>query len=259
MKKLTTLLISVLATSCLMTSCLNSSNPVNEESMFSMDFTLNPEYYTPDGYWAEVYNPEQTYFILYPGVFFSHNAQVDVYDGVEYKSFTGFCPTKVNDQTDHTGSDWTLYQFSAIAPSNTGYMIAHWDVRETAATPVSERSCWIDFAGATVRPAAITVTNTDYAYWVMKNGSAFSKPFTGNDYLVLNIYGVNKGVVTQAPSVYLARNGEIVDTWQNIDLTSLGEVQYMYFTMESSDSGEWGMNTPAYFALGGLAAAYINN
>ena len=103
----------------------------------------------------------------------------------------------------------------------------------------------------------MTIANTDYAYWVMKNGSAFSRPFGPNDYLKLNIYGVKDGKSNFYQSFYLARDGKIVDTWQQVDLTGIGEVQYMYFTMESSDTGEYGMNTPAYFAFGSMSAIYI--
>ena len=48
-----------------------------------------------------------------------------------------------------------------------------------------------------------------------------------------------------------ADNGEdyIVDTWEYIDLSSLGAVKSLEFGLSSSDVGDFGMNTPAYFAL----------
>ena len=90
----------------------------------------------------------------------------------------------------------------------------------------------------------------------MKEGSAFSKPFTESDYLILDIYGVTNGVSSLGKSVYLARDGKFIDNWQIIDLAELGPVQQIYFMMRSSDSGEWGMNTPAYFAMGTIQAIY---
>jgi hypothetical protein len=44
----------------------------------------------------------------------------------------------------------------------------------------------------------------------------------------------------------------IVDSWQTVDLSSLGAVRYLDFKLESSDVGQYGMNTPAYFALDNL-------
>lgn len=238
-----------------LSSCTNNDEPNTENVWVTMDFTLSEENYNTDNYWVDVYDTEQGAFGIYPMIF-SHKADSYTYDGVTYKSFTGFCPSIVNDQADHTGSDWTQYQFGSIAPNHGfGYLIAHWDTRETASTELKDRSCLIEF-GTSVTPVAMTVTNTSYAYWVMKNGSAFSRPFTASDYLILDIYAVNKGVAQLATSVYLADRGNLVDTWQTVDLSMLGTVQQIYFSMRSSDSGEWGMNTPAYFAIGSIQAIY---
>ena len=46
---------------------------------------------------------------------------------------------------------------------------------------------------------------------------------------------------------------DISSEWQWVDLSSLGQVNAIYFTMESSDiSGVLGMNTAAFFCLGGM-------
>lgn len=234
-------------------SCNNGSDPEIYTTMVTVDFTLPSEVYNQEGYWKDVYNPEATYFAIQPWTAFNHKAEVTEYDGVEYKSFTGFCPTRVNDTSDHSGDDWTLFQFSAAAPTyGDGYLIAHWDVREDERTPLAERSCLIECFGRTFIPVSVRVTNTSYAYWVMKNGSAFSEPFDSQDYLYLDIYAVKDGKAVLGYSFPLAENGSIVNTWQQIDLSTFGEVQQIYFTMRSSDTGDWGMNTPAYFAIDNL-------
>ena len=48
----------------------------------------------------------------------------------------------------------------------------------------------------------------------------------------------------------------IVSDWQYFDLTGLGDVLLIYFTMDSSDGSTWGMNTPAYFAIDKFTAKY---
>ena len=40
-----------------------------------------------------------------------------------------------------------------------------------------------------------------------------------------------------------------LDTWQWVDLRPLGEVTSISFSLDGSDSGQWGLNTPAYFCL----------
>ncbi len=105
-------------------------------------------------------------------------------------------------------------------------------------------------------------TNNNYTYYSMLNGDAFAKKFGGQggddpDWFLLTITGTDLGgVVTGTVDFYLAdyRFGDdsqdyIVNTWEYVDLTLLGVVKTLEFTLSSSDVSEWGMNTPAYFAL----------
>ena len=47
--------------------------------------------------------------------------------------------------------------------------------------------------------------------------------------------------------------GYVVETWRNVNLTSLYSAQALSFTLTSSDNGAFGMNTPAYFAADDLS------
>ncbi|MHC4298234.1 MAG: DUF4465 domain-containing protein [Planctomycetota bacterium] len=106
------------------------------------------------------------------------------------------------------------------------------------------------------------VTNCCYPYYAMRDGDMFSKKFGGAagddpDFFLLTITGKGAdGAVTGTVDFYLAdyrstdNSGDyIVDSWQYVDLTSLGVVESLEFTLSSSDVGDWGMNTPAYFAI----------
>jgi hypothetical protein len=44
----------------------------------------------------------------------------------------------------------------------------------------------------------------------------------------------------------------IIKEWKWVDLTSLGNVDSLVFAMSSSDVGQYGMNTPAYFCIDDL-------
>jgi hypothetical protein len=96
----------------------------------------------------------------------------------------------------------------------------------------------------------------------MLNGDAFAKKFGGSggddqDWFLLTIRGKDvEESATGTIDFYLAdyrfadnSQDYIVKTWDYVDLSSLGEVKSLEFSLSSSDVGEWGMNTPAYFAL----------
>lgn len=111
-------------------------------------------------------------------------------------------------------------------------------------------------------------TNTTYAALSMLNGDSFAKKFGGAtgddpDWFKLTIRGVDGGGGYTVNSVefYLAdyrfANNAldyIVDDWTWVDLAVLGPVYGLEFQLTSSDMGEWGMNTPAYFAMDSMSA-----
>ncbi len=114
------------------------------------------------------------------------------------------------------------------------------------------------------------VTNSVYAYLSMRDGDDFTKKFGGPDgtdpdYLLLRISGIDAdGNPTDTIDFYLAdfRSDEsdkdyIVNDWQWLDLKSLGVVSELSFSMESTDMGDWGMNTPAYFCIDNFTVSEI--
>ncbi len=56
---------------------------------------------------------------------------------------------------------------------------------------------------------------------------------------------------------YLSLSDFILEGWQRIDLTSLGMVSSLSFSMDSSDKGDFGINTPTYFALDDLTVTAV--
>lgn len=108
------------------------------------------------------------------------------------------------------------------------------------------------------------VTNSTYTALSMKSGDDYSKRFGGfngsdPDWLELSIKGLNtegdSSVVKYKLADYTAEadiNDYIIETWQWIDLTSLGEVNRLEFSLRSTDNGDYGMNTPAYFCIDNL-------
>jgi hypothetical protein len=107
-------------------------------------------------------------------------------------------------------------------------------------------------------------TNTTYAALAMEYGDDFSKKFGGEsgddpDYFKLIIWGYLDGNQTETVEFFLAdyrfSNNEddyIVKGWEWIELSGLGKVDSLAFMLASSDTGMFGMNTPAYFCIDNL-------
>ncbi len=168
----------------------------------------------------------------------------------EYQSWSGFA------YTNHTDTVTRGYdnQYSAIVGSgvegSTIYTVAY------------------TMYGATImfdEPHAVSglyATNSTYAYWSMAEGDDFSKKFGGAsgadpDFFRLLITGYDAdgdsvGRVIFYLADFRSENSAdhfIVDDWKWVDLSPLGELGSLKFSLESSDVGSWGMNTPGYFCI----------
>lgn len=115
-------------------------------------------------------------------------------------------------------------------------------------------------AGSVVE--GLSVNNSTYTYYSMRDGDAFSKRFggvSGNDadFLLLSIRAYYQGQLSaDSATVYLAdyrfadnQLDYILDEWTFVDLTALGNADSLQFRLTSTDNGVFGMNTPAYFCL----------
>jgi len=97
------------------------------------------------------------------------------------------------------------------------------------------------------------VTNDTYAFYAMRDGDAFAKQFEEGDWFTLTIEGKDSaGSSTGTVDVSLADGTSIADDWTWVSLGSLGAVRSLEFTLSSSDTGDFGMNTPAYFCIDDL-------
>jgi hypothetical protein len=112
---------------------------------------------------------------------------------------------------------------------------------------------------ATVK--GVYVTNTTYATLSMIDGDDFAKKFggiTGNDpdFFLMTFVGYHDGSISDSVQFYLAdyrfENNDsdyIVTDWQWVDLTKIGLFDSIQIKLTSSDIGQFGMNTPAFYAI----------
>ncbi len=187
------------------------------------------------------------------GLCYFHNSYTP-----EYGSWSGWAVSNVMDvTTPGFGNQYSAITGLGVNRESSGgpnYAVAY----PIGASVVS----FVDEAKHEV--AGFYVTNSTYAALSMKNGDAFSKKFGGAsgddpDWFKLTIKGLDNEVETGAVEFYLAdfrfednTDDYILKTWEWVDLSSLGEVTTLEFTLSSSDMGEWGMNTPGYFCVDNL-------
>ena len=119
------------------------------------------------------------------------------------------------------------------------------------------------------------ICNTAYTYGVIMNGNHWDDGeddgWTGTarplkevvdeqgrkGYLRVDAYGFYGDEPTnggEPVSIYLAdynasATGNVLDTWTEWNLSALGTVSKIRFNIVGNDSGEYGLNTPAYFCL----------
>lgn len=114
------------------------------------------------------------------------------------------------------------------------------------------------------------ITNGTYAALSMRDGDSFAKKFGGAsgdepDWFKLTVKKWLNGVMADdSVEFYLAdyrfvNNAQdyIVNTWQWVNLISLGNVDSLLFTLSSSDVGAFGMNTPSFFCIDNFATVDI--
>ena len=185
-----------------------------------------------------------------------------MYNGITYTYWDNWACSR---KTDVTTGDFTN-QFSAIA--GTG---ASGSVQYAVGFPsFTTNLCTISLANpGTVQGAFFT--NTTYDYLSMLNGYNGTKKFGGDtgtdpDWFKLTITGEDSSGVTHGPvDFYLAdfrdpdpQNHYILNQWTWADLSSLGnDVQTLQFKLTSTDNGDFGMNTPGYFAMDDLIVGSV--
>jgi hypothetical protein len=121
----------------------------------------------------------------------------------------------------------------------------------------------IDLPDDLATPQSVLVTNTAYTWATIKLGDSYgmSTPFADGSWYKLTATGYNaEGAKTGATDFYLAdyRDSDaakhyVLTDFTKMDLTSLGDdVKTIKFTIASSDTGKYGINTPTYFAFDNL-------
>ena len=172
----------------------------------------------------------------------------------------GFAYSQMHDVTTF---DYATNEFSAYVPGDSpenrfmvGFISA-WDapsIEITFSKPVKDLS--FDVANSTL--AALAMKGED------PNG--FARRFEEGDWfeLIIQLYDasgnplfVDENRKPQPEKISLAQGVQILDRWMNITITGDMAVSKIEFSLDSSDTGDWGMNTPAYFCIDNIKARTV--
>jgi hypothetical protein len=239
------------------------------------NFTMR-KFYLMTGLWAALFSVNAQKIATFedaelePGTFYNgSDGEGGFFSGgfwfpnefnTDWGSWNGFSISSMNDTlTAGYGN-----QFSSIAGSG-----ANGSANYAVAYDAGELKMGFE---SSIEVKGLFVSNSTYAYLEMRDGSDWTKIFGGTDgsdpdYFKLMVWGINPdGNPTDTVEFYLAdfryedpEDDFILKEWEWLDLTSLGLVTSLNFALESSDVGEYGMNTPAYFCLDDFTGALASN
>lgn len=119
---------------------------------------------------------------------------------------------------------------------------------------------------------SVYLNNTTYTFLTMKNGDAYASALNEKNegWFKVQFIAFEDNTPSGKPigftEAYLAnfKQGQadgykgIIEEWIKVDLSMLPECSILVVNFVGSDTGEWGLNTPAYCALDNFEISVIN-
>lgn len=121
-----------------------------------------------------------------------------------------------------------------------------------------------DASGSSFKARGMYVNNTAYVVNSIVNGGAYEgAPFTDGDWLKATAWGTHADGTRDSVNFYLADYTSpdaqlhyYLKDWTYVDLSKLGDVTKISFWITGSRTGDWGLNTPGYFAIDNFGDIY---
>ena len=223
----------------------------------AMDINGNPITYSPSPIaytyydlthvWVETYNDEEAYsqILTNDGIFrLSHLPSGMAYGGMSWEGFT------LSTVSQDTANVFGCVANGGLAGVGTPYAIGYYS--EWVSSSQGYSSNIIDFNGE-YYPEYVYICQNSNTMEGITHGVFNSRPFTTEDTLTLIIQALDSSMLpTATTTYYLAIDGTQNNGWLKVPLTTLGKTSCLSFSMTTTDIGNWGSNTPLYFALDGL-------
>jgi len=156
------------------------------------------------------------------------------------------CSSQTDKETVGFANQYSVYSSTGANGSQKFALIGSDSARCSFSEPVEVKS--------------LMFNNSTYDYWALKegnDGAGFVRKFKAEDFFYVTVTGydstnVQTGQVEMILADFRDSKTYICSDWTKISLESLGRVQSLGFTFTSSDTGSFGMNTPAYVCLDNL-------
>jgi hypothetical protein len=250
MKKFVFLLIGLL--------CLNASAEViTMDLTTATDINATPITYSThsgSGYydcrdvWEETYNDgeNQRYIHTNNGRFrLSHMPSMASYGGMSWEGFT------LSKVAQDTANVFGCVANGGMQGVSTPYAIGYFSEWVTASQGYSSNIILFD---QTYYPEYVYICQNSNTMRAIVHGDVFNaRAFTEQDTLALIISALDSNMQEMATTTYyLAVDGQKNNGWVKVPLHNLGAAAGLSFRMTTTDIGDFGSNTPLYFALDAL-------
>ena len=218
------------------------SNPIT----FSQ--TPGTGYYDGTDVWDSTYNDSGICQLIYTNdarFMLSHLPSQDSYGGMSWEGFT------ISKVSQDTANVFGCVANGGLAGVGTPYVIGYYSSWITESLGYSSNIILFD---QEYYPEYVYICQNSNTMEAITNGGVFNaRAFTENDTLALIISALNSSMEeTKSITYYLAVDGEKNNGWIKVPLTALGQAAGLSFRMTTTDIGQFGENTPMYFALDGL-------
>ena len=204
-------------------------------------------YYDLTDVWDQTYNDADScrHILVNDGVFrLSHLPSGMAYNSMSWEGFT------LSTVAQDTANVFGCVANGGLAGVRTPYVIGYYSEWVSASQGYSSNI--IDFNGE-YYPEYVYICQNSNTHKAITQGEFNARAFTPQDTLALTIQALDSTMQPTATiTYYLAVNGTKNEGWNKVSLSSLGKTSRLSFSMTTTDIGDFGANTPLYFALDGL-------
>ena len=241
---------------CLLSSLVASAEVITMDLSTATDMASNQitysssygnGYYDVTDVWDSTYNDSGICQFIYTNearFMLSHIPSQNSYGGL---SWEGFTLSKVSQDTANV---FGCVANGGLAGVGTPYVIGYYSDWILATKGFSSNIILFDQA---YYPEYVYICQNSNTMEAITKGMFNARAFTENDTLALIISTLNSNLEEiESITYFLAVDGTKNNGWAKVPLTALNQAMGLSFRMTTTDMGEYGANTPLYFALDGL-------
>ena len=239
----------------------NETIEVGKEIIFDLNSMIADRNIVFNEYdvWEKTLNDSAEYQWFGNGTFsFSHLLSGNSWDGTSWEGFTisRSKDTLLTHEAFYPDHQWGVMAGGGVAGAGTPYILGYY--AEYTESSIEGHICEIEFTHANeIEAVGCYVCNSPYTTKCIVDGFMYARKFGRGDYCTLTAHGVDAEGEDCGTVVYYMADYRDEDStkwfvnrdWAWMDLSELGAVKSIYFTMETTDVSDWGANTTFYFGL----------